>query len=77
LVEVIFKTLSNATSSLFELWDALAKAGFLGVHISENDGGGAGNGSGLADYNVVVEETAAKGCPILSLVIGSIRRPDH
>lgn len=58
-----------------ELWDALAKAGFLGVHISEKYGGGAGNGSGLADYNVVVEETAAQGCPILSLVIGSICAP--
>jgi len=55
-----------------ELWDALAKAGFLGVHIAEKYGGG---GSGLADYNVVVEEVAAQGCPILSLVIGSICAP--
>ena len=58
-----------------ELWDAMAKAGYLGVHISEQYGGGAGNGSGLADYNVVVEETAAQGCPMLSLVIGSICAP--
>ncbi len=36
------------------------KAGFLGVHISETYGGG---GAGLADYNVIVEETAAQGCP--------------
>ena len=57
-----------------ELWDALAKAGFLGVHVSEEYGGG---GSGLADYNVIVEEVAAQGCPILSLVIGSICAPDH
>ena len=55
-----------------ELWNALAQAGFLGVHISEQYGGG---GSGLADYNVVVEETAAQGCPMLSLVIGSICGP--
>jgi len=55
-----------------ELWKALAEAGFLGVHIAEQYGGG---GSGLADYNVVVEETAAQGCPILSLVIGSICAP--
>lgn len=55
-----------------ELWDAMAKAGFLGVHIAEAYGGG---GSGLADYNVVVEETAAQGCPVLSLVIGSIIGP--
>jgi alkylation response protein AidB-like acyl-CoA dehydrogenase len=55
-----------------ELWDALASAGFLGVHIAEQYGGG---GSGLADYNVIVEETAAQGCPVLSLVIGSIIGP--
>jgi alkylation response protein AidB-like acyl-CoA dehydrogenase len=58
-----------------ELWEAMAKAGYLGVHISEQYGGGAGNGSGLADYNVVVEESAAQGCPMLSLVIGSICAP--
>jgi alkylation response protein AidB-like acyl-CoA dehydrogenase len=54
------------------LWNALAAAGFLGVHIAEEYGGG---GSGLADYNVIVEETAAQGCPVLSLVIGSIVGP--
>lgn len=58
-----------------ELWNALAGAGYLGVHISEQYGGGAGSGTGLADYNVVVEETAAQGCPVLSLVIGSICAP--
>jgi len=55
-----------------ELWNALADAGFLGVHIAEAYGG---SGTGLADYNVIVEETAAQGCPILSLVIGSICAP--
>ena len=54
------------------LWDAMAEAGFLGAHISEEYGGGGG---GLADYNVIVEEAAAQGCPILSLVIGSICAP--
>jgi alkylation response protein AidB-like acyl-CoA dehydrogenase len=29
----------------------------------------------LADYNVIVEEAAAQGCPMLSLVIGSICAP--
>jgi alkylation response protein AidB-like acyl-CoA dehydrogenase len=55
-----------------ELWNAMGEAGFLGVHIAEEYGGG---GSGLADYNVIVEETAAQGCPMLSLVIGSICAP--
>jgi alkylation response protein AidB-like acyl-CoA dehydrogenase len=54
------------------LWRAMGDSGFLGVHISEAYGGG---GSGLADYNVIVEETAAQGCPMLSLVIGSICAP--
>ena len=34
-----------------------------------------GGGSGLADYYVVVEEVAAQGCPILTLVINSICAP--
>ncbi|RST87696.1 acyl-CoA dehydrogenase [Aquibium carbonis] len=55
-----------------ELWSALGQAGFLGVHVAEEYGGGGG---GMADYNVIVEETAAQGCPILSLVIGSICAP--
>lgn len=55
-----------------ELWSALGEAGYLGVNVPEVYGGG---GSGLADYNVVVEETAAQGCPLLALVIGSIVVP--
>ena len=55
-----------------ELWAELGAAGYLGVHIPEEHGGGGG---GLGDYNVIVEETAAQGCPILSLVIQSICPP--
>lgn len=55
-----------------ELWDALGEAGFLGVHIGENYGGG---GSGLADLYVVIEEAAAQGCPLLAMVISSITAP--
>lgn len=55
-----------------ELWSALGKAGFLGVHVPEQYGGGGG---GLADYNVIIEETAAQGCPLLSMVINSITAP--
>jgi alkylation response protein AidB-like acyl-CoA dehydrogenase len=55
-----------------ELWQAMGEAGFLGVHIAEEYGGG---GSGLADYHVIVEETAAQGCPVLTLVINSICGP--
>jgi alkylation response protein AidB-like acyl-CoA dehydrogenase len=55
-----------------ELWAELGSAGFLGVHINETYGGGGG---GISDYNIVIEETAAQGCPLLSLVIGSICAP--
>lgn len=55
-----------------ELWQALADAGFLGAHIGEQYGG---SGGGLADLNIIIEEAAAQGCPMLSLVIQSICAP--
>lgn len=54
------------------LWNELGEAGFLGVHISDQYGG---SGGGLADLNVVIEECAAQGCPMLQLVIASICAP--
>jgi len=55
-----------------ELWHALADNGFLGAHIAEAYGGAGG---GLGDLNIVIEETAAQGCPLLGLVISSITAP--
>lgn len=55
-----------------ELWQALAEGGFLGSLIPESYGG---SGGGLADLNIVIEEVAAQGCPMLSLVIQSICAP--
>jgi alkylation response protein AidB-like acyl-CoA dehydrogenase len=55
-----------------ELWQALGDAGFLGVHVPEEYGGGGG---GLAELNIAIEETAAQGCPLLSMVIASIVAP--
>ncbi len=49
-----------------ELWDELAKEGFLGVNIPESHGGG---GLGIADLALVCEELAAAGCPLLLLVV--------
>ncbi|MFF0449902.1 acyl-CoA dehydrogenase family protein [Streptomyces sp. NPDC004609] len=49
-----------------ELWDELGRGGFLGVHLPEEYGGGGG---GLADYQVVLEELAAHGMPLLMGVI--------
>ncbi|EED34121.1 acyl-CoA dehydrogenase domain protein [Luminiphilus syltensis NOR5-1B] len=55
-----------------ELWAELGSAGFLGAHIPESHGG---SGGGLSDLYIVIEETAAQGCPMLSLVISSICAP--
>jgi alkylation response protein AidB-like acyl-CoA dehydrogenase len=51
-----------------ELWQALAKPGFIGINIPERFGGG---GAGLAELAVVCEETAAQGCPLLLLLVSS------
>lgn len=48
------------------LWADMGRAGFLGVHLPEEFGGGGG---GLEDLALVIEETAAQGCPMFMLVI--------
>jgi alkylation response protein AidB-like acyl-CoA dehydrogenase len=55
-----------------ELWQALGAAGYLGAHLPEQYGGGGG---GLAELNIIIEECAAQGCPLLALVISSICGP--
>ncbi|GAA4833769.1 acyl-CoA dehydrogenase family protein [Actinomycetospora corticicola] len=49
-----------------ELWKDLGDAGYLGVHLPEEYGGGGG---GLTDLSIVIEETSAAGCPLFMLVI--------
>ena len=49
-----------------ELWSEMGAAGYLGVHISEQSGGGGG---GLGDLAVVMEEMSAQGCPMFMIVI--------
>ncbi|MGD9526602.1 acyl-CoA dehydrogenase family protein [Pseudonocardia sp.] len=49
-----------------ELWHALGDAGFVGVNVPEEYGGGGG---GLAELTVVCEEIAARGAPILLLLV--------
>ena len=55
-----------------ELWRDLGDAGYLGVHLPEEYGGGGG---GLADLAVVIEECAAQGCPMQYIVISAICGP--
>ena len=51
-----------------ELWTALGRAGFLGVNIPEEFGGGGG---GLTELAIVCEEIAAKGTPLLLLLVSA------
>jgi alkylation response protein AidB-like acyl-CoA dehydrogenase len=49
-----------------ELYEELGAAGFLGVHLPEEYGGG---GAGLSELTAVIEELSAAGCPLLMTVI--------
>lgn len=49
-----------------ELWAAMADAGFLGINLPEEYGGG---GLGITSLAMVAEELAAAGCPLLLLVV--------
>jgi alkylation response protein AidB-like acyl-CoA dehydrogenase len=51
-----------------ELWDAIAAPGFLGVHLPERYGGG---GEGMSELQVVCEEVAAQGCPLLLILVSA------
>jgi alkylation response protein AidB-like acyl-CoA dehydrogenase len=49
-----------------ELWQAVGQAGFLGVNVPEEYGGG---GMGISELAAVAEELAAAGCPLLIMVV--------
>lgn len=49
-----------------ELWNEVAQAGFVGVNLPEEYGGG---GLGISELAIVGEELAAHGCPLLLLVV--------
>lgn len=49
-----------------ELWDEMARQGFVGVNTPEEYGGG---GLGIYELQIVCEETAAAGCPLLLLLV--------
>lgn len=53
---------------LDELWTALGDAGFIGINIPDEYGGGGG---GLVELAIVCEETAARGCPLLLLLVSA------
>lgn len=49
-----------------ELWEEVGRAGFVGVSISEEYGGG---GMGMAELSIVIEELGHQGCPLLMLIV--------
>jgi alkylation response protein AidB-like acyl-CoA dehydrogenase len=49
-----------------ELWNEVAKQGFIGVNTPEEYGGG---GLGIYELAIVCEELAAAGCPLLLLLV--------
>ena len=51
-----------------ELWRAMGDAGFVGVNVAEEYGGGGG---GLVELATVCEESAAKGTPLLLLLVSA------
>ncbi|WP_079063969.1 acyl-CoA dehydrogenase family protein [Streptomyces sp. NRRL F-4489] len=48
------------------LWQEAAKAGYLGVNLPEEYGGG---GAGITELSIVLEELGAAGCPLLMMVV--------
>jgi alkylation response protein AidB-like acyl-CoA dehydrogenase len=61
-----FATQARNGGTTEKLWKEIGRAGYIGVSIPEEYGGGGG---GIGDLAAVVEELAAKGCPLLMLVV--------
>ena len=61
-----FTECATSHSEPTELYEELGAAGFLGVHLPEEYGGG---GAGLTELCAVIEEVSAAGCPLLMMVI--------
>jgi alkylation response protein AidB-like acyl-CoA dehydrogenase len=62
----LYMAASAQGEPMTDLWNELAEAGFIGLNIPEEYGGG---GAGLMQLAVVLEEMSAGGCPELALVL--------
>lgn len=51
---------------LSELWKEMGAAGFIGINLPEEHGGG---GMGILEMAIVCEELSAAGCPLLLLAV--------
>lgn len=63
-----FRRVLDEDGRTHELWRALGDAGFIGVNLPEEYGGG---GAGIAELAIVVEETAAAGTPLLLMLVSA------
>lgn len=61
-----FAEKARAGEKSTELWLEIGRAGYLGINIDEEYGGGGG---GIGDIAAVCEELAAQGCPLLMMVV--------
>ena len=61
-----FTEKARAGEKTTELWLEIGRAGYLGINIPEEYGGGGG---GIGDIAAVCEELAAQGCPLLLMVV--------
>jgi alkylation response protein AidB-like acyl-CoA dehydrogenase len=57
---------ARAGEKTTELWQDVAKHGYLGVNVPEEYGGGGG---GIGDLAAVLEELCAQGCGLLLMVV--------
>jgi alkylation response protein AidB-like acyl-CoA dehydrogenase len=61
-----FLAKAKAGEKTTELWQAVSRAGFVGVNLPTAYGGG---GMGIAELAIVTEELAANGCPLMLLMV--------
>ncbi len=61
-----FTTQARSGGKTTDLWLEIGKAGYLGINIPEEYGGGGG---GIGDIAAVCEELGAQGCPLLMMVV--------
>jgi len=61
-----FVEMAKSGGKCTELWKQAGDYGFLGVNLAEEYGGGA---AGVYELQIVAEEFAAAGCPLLMLVV--------
>jgi alkylation response protein AidB-like acyl-CoA dehydrogenase len=63
-----YQTRAESRTPTTELWQSLADHGYVGINLPEQYGGG---GAGLAELAMVCEESAARGTPLLLLLVSS------